>query len=466
VKAIRWVLVLGVAVSVARGEATAPPLEGPVTYVAFTITDEGAFDEFDFSVSALVGGISGSTPTGATASLSYAILDSGAATHLVSYPDSALLGLDSSFTTDSTLPVGGAGGTVDIGVSVPIGFFLHGVQDLNPSNGLQSASIVGQGNFPCGVNTLANFNNGSTIPTVIGAPLFAYYPVEILNSQRVTFEQNGETLSTASAQFFSGPTDPALPTYGHKFSLELLPAAGAPTVSFFALPDFVNGGYTFIFPALIGGLAGSLYQTASENLQLHQGSNSITVKLIVDTAAQATLISETVAFDLGVNLSNPDFEVPLQGISGTNVVPGIYLDSITLPTSRGGLTWTNVPVVVVNIQGPDGTMVDGIFGSNLLADRDYVFNGADSFPYVEASTNRIPPDPVITEIRRNPSNDVIEVDWYTEPAAAQMQLESSTDPAGAPASWTCVSTGELGTIRGTLSVTGSTDQTVFRLVAP
>ena len=57
-------------------------------------------------------------------------------------------------------------------------------------------------------------------------------------------------------------------------------------------------------------------------------------------------------------------------------VPGGYLDELRIPTDTTDLVWSNVPVVVKSLTGPDGATVDGLLGSNLLGNRDYVFNGA------------------------------------------------------------------------------------------
>jgi len=68
-----------------------PPLEGPLTWIALTLTDDdevvGATD-WDASYRP---DYTGSPLAGATDDHVLAVLDSGASAHLVSYPDSSVL---------------------------------------------------------------------------------------------------------------------------------------------------------------------------------------------------------------------------------------------------------------------------------------------------------------------------------------------------------------------------------------
>ena len=441
-----------------------PPLEGPLARIAFTLTDKGGLDEFDFFVSAEYV-LAGSPLPAALTNVAIGVLDSGAATTIISYPDSVDLGMSGSFVTDSTLPLGGIGGQIEVDVSIPVGVFAHGVQDLGPGGAISNALLMGQGNFPCGVNTEYNYNNGSTLPTVIGAPFLTQFPVGVRNSQRMDILYRGETLSTPSVTVYTGPSDPALPTYSHQVFLELIPT-GLGIPQFLAFPNFIDGGYDFILPALIDN-AGSLFRTSSPLTTVSKGGVSRPVKLMVDTAAQATIISASVAADLGLNLVNPPFEIELQGFSGaTETVPGAYLDELYLPAAGGALVWSNVPVVVKSTTGPDGAVMDGIFGSNLLGNRDFVFNGVGNPDrFLDISDVVAFPDPEITAIRRQ-TNDTVEVDWLSHPAPPMMCMEATTNILDMPPSWSVVATGELATITGTMSVTGAPEHAIFRLVAP
>jgi hypothetical protein len=92
---------------------------------------------------------------------------------------------------------------------------------------------------------------------------------------------------------------------------------------------------------------------------------------LFDTGSQLTVISTATAQALGLDLNHPTTTLDVQGVGGTETVPGFTVSSLVLPTSAGGtLTFTNVPVYVLDVA--DG--IDGILGMNLL-------DTADSFLY-------------------------------------------------------------------------------------
>lgn len=434
------------------------PLEGPLTRVVVVLTDDDSFDDLEFVVTRRPE-LSGEVLPGAAAGPVLALLDSGAATHVLNYQDAVDLGLDDGLRTGNTFGVGGIGCTLDVDVSRPLGVFVHGVQDLGPDGQSRPALLVGQGNCPVAANTEANHQAGGTLPSALGLPLLAFYPVAVCNSRPRDVTWRGERIRTASVTFHPDPADPTLPVYPHRVPLEFTPAGDTTVLWLF---DFFSLDFTPTSPAIVG--YGSLLRTASSNLRLTEGAASRTVKLIVDTAAQATLLSENVAIDLGFILTSPEFEVEVQGICGSETVPGFYLDQIHLPTGAGGLDWSAVPVLVRNVTGPEGAVVDGILGSNLLGDRDYVINAAVAAPYLELSAGRVEPRPEATAIRRM-AGGLVEVDWHCQPAAPELRLEMSADPGAGPDGWSVVAGAGLSTIRGTLSCTTPAPRAFFRLVA-
>lgn len=442
-------------------DAECPPLEGPLTYMAFTATDEWAQDELVTTVSAHFG-LAGNSLPDATAPHRIGILDSGAATHLIGWEDANALGIRGSFVTDFKFPVGGVAGQADVLISVPIGIFAQGVQDLDNGN-LAPFALFGQGNFPLAANTEANAIQGLEIPSVLGAPFLAFYVASVRNSQRIVFEFEGERISTPSATLYD-PIDLTIPSHGHQIPLRQVPG-GDPIVAFFALPDFVSGGYLGILPALIGQLSGSLFYTASNNLRVEGNGVSFPVQLMVDTGAQACIFSRNVAFDLGLNLADPAFEVEVEGIGGSLTAPGVYIEKLTIPSSGGNVVWTNIPAVVIDLQGPDGQIMDGILGTSLLATRDWVFNGALASPYLDISDPVVTPVPEITSIRTG-ADGVVEVDWRSEPAVAGLRLDAAPEPSADPNDWTPVAVGELATTIGTMVFTSATERATLRLAAP
>ena len=439
--------------------AEAPPLEGPVIAVAISVTDQRQ-DEFTWTATDQVGR-SGAALPGATKSVILGLLDSGSGTHLVSYPDALAMGIQGTFLSEDTFQVSGVDEVdVDLDISMPTGYFVQGLQDLDNNGNPQPSLMFGQGNFAAGVNSFANFESGIKTPTVIGAPFFISFPVYIRNSQPVQASALGNGISSPSVTFYDGPLDPQIPVLAHKIFLETRPT-GPTDVTY--LPD-VNDDLDFFPGSPSAILSGSLFFTAS-SMTFHQGVNTTSGKMVVDTGAQATLISEIAAAELDLDLQNPDFEIEVQGLAETIIAPGFYVDSASIPAGGGAVSWTNVPVVVLNVASPEGGTLFGIFGSNLTAKRDIVFNGAASTPYLSVTEPIVSPRIKISAIRPTGPGSA-EVDWHAEPAPPVLYLEVCTNLASNPPEWMPVATNDLSTINGTLTVTGLGPNSFFRLQAP
>jgi hypothetical protein len=107
------------------------------------------------------------------------------------------------------------------------------------------------------------------------------------------------------------------------------------------------------------------------NVSLKQGATSLSGKtFLFDTGAQMTIISTTLAANLGLDLSTPTFSIDVQGAAGNPIsVPGFNLDSLELPRIDQSnnpiadkLKLSTVPIFVLDL-GVDG--LDGILGMNL-----------------------------------------------------------------------------------------------------
>lgn len=427
--------------------------------VAITITDLRG-EAFDIIGTAETG-LSGSLLPGHTTNVIFGQLDSGSGTHLVSYPGAVASGLQGSYLTENTSAAGGVDGSVDLVVTQPVGFFAQGLQDLDAQGHPQSGSMLGEGNFSGLVNTADNVASGANIPTLIGAPFLLNYPAYIRNSQPIQPRGSTNGYSTPSITFYSSPTDPSLPVLAHKVFLQVRPV-GQPVVAYFILLD--ENPYA---PSTIisGQGASALFFTASA-MTLHKGANVSSGPMVVDTGAQATLLSEIAAAELDLDLLNPDFTVQVQGLVTNLTAPGFYIDYATIPAGGGGLTWTNMPVVILNVESPEGGTLFGIFGSNLTANRDLLFNGAASTPYLGLTDPIVSPLMRITAVRRTGASTG-EIDWHAEPAPPVMYLERSTNSlSGNPLNWTVVATNTDGTINGTFSVAPFVPGSYYRLQAP
>jgi hypothetical protein len=82
---------------------------------------------------------------------------------------------------------------------------------------------------------------------------------------------------------------------------------------------------------------------------------------LVDTGAQLSVISTAAAQALGLDLAHPETSITVQGVAGSEDIPGYTLKELDVPTADGGtLRFTNIPVYVLDVA--DG--IDGILGMN------------------------------------------------------------------------------------------------------
>jgi hypothetical protein len=83
-----------------------------------------------------------------------------------------------------------------------------------------------------------------------------------------------------------------------------------------------------------------------------------------------------VAARLGLNPAAPDFEVEIQGVTGDTIIaPGFYIDSIDIPALGEWLSFTNIPVILLDVASPEGGTADGIIGMNLFVELNFVLRG-------------------------------------------------------------------------------------------
>jgi hypothetical protein len=128
----------------------------------------------------------------------------------------------------------------------------------------------------------------------------------------------------------------------------------------------------------------------------HHGSTSGRGHFLFDTGSQLTILSSQVAANLGLDLAHPDTTVTVQGVGGTEDIPGFTIDSITLTATDGTLVHlTNVPIYVLDVA--DG--VDGILGMNAFdTANQFLFNPNDptdasvSVTYLTNPDRGAPPD--------------------------------------------------------------------------
>ncbi len=111
-------------------------------------------------------------------------------------------------------------------------------------------------------------------------------------------------------------------------------------------------------------------------------------RLLYDTGSNVTVLGNTMAQELGLNLNTPDFS----GLVGGEQLPGFFLDSITFSGLGGTYTVQNAPVFV-NPTAVFGGVADGIIGSNLFAQTSILFNGIENRLGIGISENPPIPEP-------------------------------------------------------------------------
>jgi hypothetical protein len=127
---------------------------------------------------------------------------------------------------------------------------------------------------------------------------------------------------------------------------------------------------------IIGNSAQSLFFLGSVHLFDRTFSALDRTQFMFDTGAQVTVISTQTASVLALNTNNPDFTAEIQGVDGQVVIkPGFYLDGVALPALNEWLQYTNVPVVVLDVDSPEGGVMQGIIGMNLFTNYNFVLRG-------------------------------------------------------------------------------------------
>jgi predicted aspartyl protease len=357
-----------------------PPVDGFVPWIVVSVTNERLADlELDAIPET---SIVGSYPSGIDPQSDYAIgiFDTGASAHVMGYADATRAGLLSNFSrfiTSNTITIGGVTGIVDAWVSQPLAVFVDGLSAIDEQGLIVDTSgMVGESNVAIAVGQ--NPGSGPDLPTAIGSPLSVFYTTVINHDRQVTVQQDGEDFTGPDIHIYEHD-DPRIPSYQNVVPLELRPA-GATSVQYVpSLEGF------FEFPpaspsVIIGNLSQSLFFVHS--IDLVEGPQRAIDKdrFMLDTGAQVSVIGSRMAARLALNPSSPDFEVEIQGVTGEVVLaPGFYIDSLEIPALGEWLSYTNVPVILLDVSSPEGGTLDGIIGMNLFVSFNLVLRGGGLF---------------------------------------------------------------------------------------
>jgi hypothetical protein len=367
-----------------------PPLNGFIPQVVFGLTDQQDRNTEDFAP------IPSSTPTGtlplsSTPQYQIAIFDTGAQSHLINYAAVQAFNFESSGRVGTGVAeVIGASGSEPVNVSDALGIYMTTFANATATGSTLSVtpgSLTGQWN-----TSILSTEPGSSLPNLIGAPMAAQYQTVIRNSQTRHLTVGTTTHKSPSVTFQPLNTPPPDNSYV-RLTLDLMGPAGVspnpafiPSLDLFNLNFADNPSNPSFWAAFFAKVSGT-----------NAGNSISNEQFLFDTGAEVTVLSQDTAASLGYysagpNASTPDFTVEVSGVGGTQNVPGFFLPQLSVMTNGGPLTWTDVPVLVLDVIDPrDGVgFAPGILGTNLFSDRDLIINGGTTNPSVSLSPRITP----------------------------------------------------------------------------
>jgi hypothetical protein len=353
-----------------------PPIAGFVPRIAVSITNERS-DDFDW-VAATEYSVTGRYLTSNPQSdFVIGLFDTGASTHILSYAGAQRTGVYAAdLVTSSIVELLGATSSAYGWVSYPLAIFMDGLAAVDPNTQTLGPSfMVGQSNVSVIIGD-EPMPGQPDLPTVVGSPMSVYFATVINNDANVVVTHDGNDYSSPDIRFYD-LDDLDVPQYANSIPLNLLPAGGVNVqyiVDYEAIFDFVFRPGT---PSIIvGNSAQSLFFV--DSVDLYDGDQSAIdrSRFMLDTGAQITVIGSGVASRLGLNPAEPDFEVEIEDVTGTiTMTPGFYLDMLEIPALGDWPSYSNVPVVMLDVASPEGGYLQGIIGTNLFTEFNLVLRG-------------------------------------------------------------------------------------------
>ena len=448
---------------VAHGQE--PSLGGFIPFVGIGLTDKFIDASTDLtgtfflaqSENSLDGTLlSGSgLPGNGTPYYDLALLDTGAATHILTSQAAGSNGFDidgNGFHGTNIQQVGGATGLINLRINDPLAIFAAGLGDRTTAGnalGMNTSALRGQSS----VATLSAPTEWK-LPNILGLPMAAQHAIHIKNGEPHLFELHGRTVRTPQVDFIDLGT-------GHqqgitrRTDLKIRPGA-----SFIAGPlyiqnlDILGGNFKFhdnpLSPTVIEN--GALFV----DVDLKNGENTLDNKeLLFDTGADLTVVSQLTAARLGFDpvLDKPDFVLEVEGSGGVSSgIPGFYLEELKIDTVGGSFTMTNVPIAVLDVTNPNdpGNTIDGILGMHLFNGRDLVIDASASIGQGGAGPSLYISDPV-----------TVSHQWASTATTANWSAPSSWTAAGQPTKMWTAHVSNLSGNSQTALVTASS--TVFQL---
>lgn len=369
-----------------------PSIDGFVPYVAVAITDERSYDLYDVDAYTQYSVVGNYLP-GRQDDYAIGIFDTGSSSHVINAYDALDTGIYSAdLITSFVATLVGATGTIDALISQPLGIFADGLEAINPNTLVaDDSNMVGQSNVAIIVGDTVESPN---LPTIVGSPLAFYYTTVIENSRTISLNIDGSTVSAPRIRLYQHG-DGRIPVYSNKITLELRPST-AYAVQYFPCLEPLGescpeGDGEPTTPSVVFGSAFDVPQSLFFATRTDLANGNRTSQLnnfMFDTGAQVTVISESQAASLELYQNDPNFYVEIVDVTGqSTIADGYYVDLLEISAIPSWLSFTNVPVVVIDVDSPEGGILDGIIGMNLFADMDFYVRGGGLYgqdePYIK-----------------------------------------------------------------------------------
>lgn len=113
------------------------------------------------------------------------------------------------------------------------------------------------------------------------------------------------------------------------------------------------------------------------NVTIRSGHQTRTGTLLFDTGGAISLISQSIADDLGLTDNPPEFSTEVLGVGGSVVLPGYTVRQVDIPMLDGhSIRFEQVPMYVLDVAG-----LDGVLGMNMFIDAPADFFDLDYLPF-------------------------------------------------------------------------------------
>jgi hypothetical protein len=419
--------------SVMANVIDSPPVDGFVPRIVFTVTDE-ASDDFDWVAQTHMSVVGNYLTENPETDYTIGLFDTGASAHIISHAGANRTGIyNADLITSSMVEIQGATNSVFGWVSKPLAIFIDGLAAIEP-NGmtLDSSNMVGQSNVSVIIGDMPPPDKPD-LPTVAGSPMSVNFVTVINNDRQITVTYDSNEYTSPDIKFYDHD-DSQIPDYTNRIPLNLIPS-GAQNIQY--IPDLA-AIMDFIFqpgsPSIIvGNSAQSLFFIDSVDLRNGDFSAIDKQRFMLDTGAQITVISSGIGSRLGLNPDNPDFEVEIQDVTGEiTLEPGFYIDSLDIPALGEWLSFTNVPVILLDVGSPEGGTLEGIIGMNLFVNFNLVLRGGGLYGQDPPSLEfELITEHLIADIAPEGGDGI--VDFLDFEAFANAWLSTTTSPNWNPA---------------------------------